>query len=270
MGKWIRRILVLALLAVFLFSVGSIVMILYQYKASDQLYDNIASQYTTQVSAEKQKETPGGQDAAEGAPKVAEVPPISVDFQGLQAENQDVTGWIYCEDTAINYPVVQGEDNDFYLKHNYDRTKRAAGSIFVEAENSANFADSNTILYGHHMKNGSMFACLDKWADQAFYESHPVMWLLTPTQDYKIILFSGYTTSATSDTYTIFRGAGEELDAYLEKCRKQSNFEADIELDREAHYVLLSTCAYVFDNARTVLHGMMVPVDSAGGVPFQK
>ena len=93
------------------------------------------------------------------------------------------------------------------------------------------------------------------------------MWLLTPEQDYKIVLFSGYTTSATSDTYTIFEGPSQELDAYLAKCREQSDFSMEVELDSEGRYVLLSTCAYVFDNARYVLHGMLVPVDSAGGVP---
>ena len=118
------------------------------------------------------------------------------------------------------------------------------------------------------MKNGSMFAGLDKWADQEYYEEHPVMWLLTPEQDFKVLLFSGYTTSATSDTYTIFTGPAEEIDDYLRKSVSQSDFQANVVLYREARYVLLSTCAYVFDNARYVLHGVLVPVDSAGGAPL--
>ena len=119
------------------------------------------------------------------------------------------------------------------------------------------------------MKNGSMFATLDHWAEQEYYEGHPVMWLLTPEQDYKIVLFSGYTTSASSDTYAIFDGPCQELDAYLIKCRSQSDFSAEVELEGDSRYVLLSTCAYVFDNARFVLHGKLVPVDSAGGVPLR-
>lgn len=285
MKKWIIRIIMLAVLAVFLFSVTSIVVVMRQYEESDQLYSRIAEQYTTYTSgASEGGQEAGAQDGswtaagsgtaagpgtAAGSGTAAglgtgDAPPIAVDFQGLKTVNGDVCGWIYCEGTPIDYPVVQGEDNALYLRHNYEGSYNTAGSIFVEASNRPGFADSNTIIYGHHMKNGSMFACLDHWADQAFYEAHPVMWLLTPEQDYKIVLFSGYTTSATSDTYTIFQGPGGELDDYLARCREQSDFRADVEPDGEGRYVLLSTCAYVFDNARYVLHGMLVPVDSAG------
>ncbi len=269
MGKWIRRILVLVLLAVFLFSVTSIVIILYQYKVSDELYDNAAAQFTMQLPADEREAEEAAQGGEPSGAEVTETAPIRVDFQGLQSVNGDVAGWIYCEDTPINYPVVLGEDNDFYLMHNFDGTGSASGSIFIEAENRPGFADSNTIIYGHHMKNGSMFATLDHWAEQEYYEGHPVMWLLTPEQDYKIVLFSGYTTSASSDTYAIFDGPCQELDAYLIKCRSQSDFSAEVELEGDSRYVLLSTCAYVFDNARFVLHGKLVPVDSAGGVPLR-
>lgn len=271
MGKWIRRIIMLILLAVFLFSVISIAIILYQYKVSDQLYESTASQYTMQGTAGGGEST-GTQTSQEeeNVPDERETAPVIVDFEGLQAVCGDVAGWIYCEDTPINYPVVLGEDNDYYLRRNFDGTASASGSIFIEAANRPGFVDSNTIIYGHHMKNGSMFAVLDKWADQEYYEEHPVMWLLTPEQDYKIVLFAGYTTSAYSDTYVIFQGPSGELDAWLEKCKAQSDFEAELELEGDARYVLLSTCAYVFDNARYVLHGKLVPVDSAGGVPLEK
>lgn len=272
MGKWIRRAVILVLLAVFLYSAGTVAVILYQYHVTDQLYEDIASQYTIQgggngsVPAEGQQ----GTEAALNRDTMGEAAPIAVDFAGLQAANEDVTGWIYCEDTPINYPVVQGTDNDYYLRHSYDGADSASGSIFVEAENRTDFRDANTIIYGHHMKNGSMFASLDQWADQEYYETHSTMWLLTPEQDYKIVLFSGYTTAAGSDSYMIFSDACEEMNAYLEKCRAMSDFQAELDLDGEARYVLLSTCAYVFDNARYVLHGMLVPVDSAGGVPFSE
>ena len=268
MGKWIRRTVMAVLLAVFLFSAGSILVIMNQYRISDQLYDDIASQYTHEREAGEKQETGGREEQTGENGPAAERAPITVDLEGLLAANDEVVGWIYCEDTPINYPVVRGEDNDYYLRHSYDGKGSAAGSIFVEAANQAGFADSNTIIYGHHMKNGSMFAGLDKWADQEYYEEHPVMWLLTPEQDFKVLLFSGYTTSAASDTYTIFTGPAEEIDDYLRKSVSQSDFQANVVLYREARYVLLSTCAYVFDNARYVLHGVLVPVDSAGGAPL--
>ena len=167
--------------------------------------------------------------------------------------------------------MLQGTDNDYYLHHTYDGKSSISGSIFADANNRPDFADSNTVIYGHHMKNKSMFATISNWAEQDYYEEHPVMWLLTPRQDYKIVLFSEYTTSAYSDTYVMYPEACPEMDEYLKRAAQSSNFQSDIqtngELTGDAHYVLLSTCAYVFDNARDVLHGKLVPVNSIGGVP---
>lgn len=244
-------------LAVFLFCGASILLITSQYRNDERLYFITAEQYTKNTVP---KGDSSDEETADGEEKEIEIAPISVDFESLQAVNSDVIGWIYCEDTPINYPVLQAGDNDAYLRHNYERKYSTAGSIFVDAANRTGFVDSNTIIYGHHMRNGSMFACLDMWEDQEFYEEHPVMWLLTPEQNYKIVLFSGYGTSAYSDTYTIFTGPCKELDEYLENCVKQSDFKADVETDPEGYYVLLTTCAYMFENARYVLHGMLIPV----------
>lgn len=266
MGRWIRRILVIVLVAVFAFSVTYIAVTYFQYRENDRLYEEMTDRFVSMAGSPAGGSGQDGEGgpAREDAPE-EELPPITVDFQGLLESNADIIGWLYCEDTPINYPVLKGEDNDQYLRHSYDGAYNMAGSIFVEELNRGDFQDSNTIIYGHHMKNGSMFAVLDKWVDQEFYESHPAMWLLTPERDYRIDLFSSYTTSAYSETYTVFEGACEELDRYLAQCLEKSVFQADVELDGEARYVVLSTCAYVFDNARNVVHGKLVPVDSAGG-----
>lgn len=286
MRKWLFRIAAVFLLGIFLIAVVSIVGILYQYHVSERLYDDIAAQYAHNAGGSGDgKDNGGKEDGADafgmegdrGMENLADAPPITVDFAGLTDLNSDIVGWIYCEGTAINYPVLQCGDNDYYLRRSYDGAYNAAGSIFVEELNRPVFEDSNTIIYGHHMKNGStMFADLDKWSDQDFYEEHSFIWLLTPQQDYKIVLFSGYTTSAYSETYTIFTGPGAELDEYLEKCVAASDFQADEEIVQTAEeiiqaqtgekprYVLLSTCSYAFDNARYVLHGLLVPVGSTG------
>jgi len=194
--------------------------------------------------------------------------PVKVDFDSLKAVNNDVKGWIYCEDTIINYPVLYGETNDKYLRHTYDGEYNIAGSIFIETNNKPDLSDSNTIIYGHHMNDGSMFYGLDHWHLQEYYNTHPIMWLLTPKQDYIIVLFSGYTANAYSDTYTIFYDLDEKFDEYIKEALTKSDFKADVVLPSDGKYVLLSTCAYVFDGARYVLHGLLVPVDSAGGVPI--
>lgn len=197
------------------------------------------------------------------------VAPIRVDFEKLQSLNSDIIGWIYCEGTVIDYPVLQGATNDTYLHTLYTGEEQPSGSIFVDAANLPGFLDNNTIIYGHNMKDESMFGTLEEWQDQEYFDAHPCMWLLTPEQDYRVDLFSACLVSARHDTYTIFRGTGPELTAYLQHARDISKVESAVETDPNGRYVLLSTCAYtVYDDARSVVHGLLVPVDSAGGVPL--
>lgn len=276
MGKKIRLILIIVLLGIFAFSAWSIGKVLYQYQVSEQLYENAAEQFTSLNSGSGVKGEPG---LAQGAPGAGtegtgtegagpagdgaggDGAPITVDFEGLWEVTEDVIGWIYCEGTTINYPVLKGKDNNTYLRHAYDGSYSEAGCIFIEEKNRSGFADSNTIVYGHNMNDGSMFADLKKWAEEDFYKEHPVIWLLTPEQNYRIELFACYVTSGYSDTYTIFTGPCSELDEYLKKCAEQSVYRTEVELDPKARYVVLSTCSYVFDDARTVLHGMLVPAE---------
>lgn len=275
MVKWIRRIIVILLVAVFAFSVTYIVVTYLEYRKNDMLYEDMAERFigAAPAGAQEREKSAGSGGTVDDAGKTGDTAgekerltaPVTVDFQGLKEVNEDIIGWLYCEGTPINYPVLQGEDNDQYLRHSYDGSYNMAGSIFVEELNRSDFQDYNTIIYGHHMKNGSMFAALQKWQDQAFYEEHPVMWLLTPERDYRIDLFSAYTTSAYAETYTVFQGPGEEFEQYLEKCAGQSEVCSDVELDSQGRYVLLSTCAYAFEDARHVLHGRLIPADSAGG-----
>ncbi len=253
--------------AVFLAAIWNIASILSAYRQGEQLYTETAAQYVQErVQADasaptQQTQTTEATASGSLTPEDATEPPISVDFDSLQSVNPEVVGWLYCPDTAINYPVLQGTDNEYYLHHLYDGTYNSSGSNFVDCNNSAGFADANTVLYGHHMKNGSMFAGLQKFADQTYYEAHPVMWLLTPETNYKILLLSGYTTSADSDAYTIFTQPGQAWEDYLAQGLAQSDFTAAVDTGGAEKLITLSTCAYSFEDARYVLHGVMVAVE---------
>ena len=201
MKKRILRVIFAVLLLIFIGSVGGILFIQKQYKDNERLYAQASEKYTT----------PGKIDES------GQAAPIVVDFDKLCRENEDVTGWIYCEGTPIDYPVMHGDDNDYYLHHAYDGAYSVSGSIFTDSGNREGFVDSNTIIYGHNMNDGSMFACLTKWSDQKYYKKHPVIWLLTPERDYRIDLFSGYTTSAYAETYTMFQEPCAEMYAYIFK-----------------------------------------------------
>ena len=282
MRKGIRRVLIGALLVVFLVCAGCLAKIGLQYRSSRKVYSDAVSAYTKPSSGGG---TGSASSAGTGAGQVGDdtpdapdettddksgliCAPIEVDFDALMQEGADVFAWIYCEDTIINYPVVWGRDNQLYLWKNYRGEEDPCGSIFSDASNIKGVVDANIILYGHHMQDKSMFAILEKWEEQEFYDEHPVMWLLTPEQDYRIDLFSCYVTPGDSETYTIYREGGENFNEYLRKAQSYSQFSSPVVLDPDAHYVVLSTCAYSFYLARTVVHGMLVPVDSAGGVPL--
>lgn len=238
------------------------------YQKEREAYRQAAMQYVAEqlaknaLQAEEDATLTVVGETYEALPEPIEYAPITVDFEALLEEAPDAIGWLYCEGTNINYPVVQGKDNDQYLRHNFRGEAATAGSIFLESANSPGFMDSNNILYGHHMRNGTMFAHLSDWAEQEFYDEHPVMWLLTPEQDYKIVLFSGYVTPSVSDTYAVYQGPSTYFDAYLDKVLGQSDFvPADgISLERDARYVVLSTCNYTYQDARYALHGKLVPV----------
>ena len=279
MKKNIRTILIAAFGVFFLLCAARVVMVKLPYWKGRHVYNSTSQQYTEQsgstddgTSADSAENNAAAglytekAAAGETGPVLA---PIKVDFKALKSVNDDVVGWIYCEGTQINYPVLQGETNDTYIRTLYTGEGHPSGSIFVDANNLAGFADNNTIIYGHHMADGAMFGTLEDWREQEYFDAHPCMWLLTPEQDYRVELFSAYLVEASHDTYTIFRGSGPEFAAYLQRVVRDSAVKADVETDPEAHYVLLSTCAYtLYDDARTVIHGRLVPVDSAGGVPL--
>lgn len=252
--KWIYRALIVLFAAVFLYAAYQLYTIFHGYNVGVKTYEESAEIFVTQTTPEE-----NGDTSASGVEP--EEPGMVVDFDALRAVNDDVIGWLYCPGTVINYPVAQGTDNDYYLYHLYDGTWNSAGTLFVDYENNDGFSDANILIYGHHMKNKTMFRCLDGYQTQEYYEEHPVMWLLTPTQNYKVVLFSSYITPSDSDTYTLYSEADEALYTYLEACKEQSDFTCDVNVREYTKFVVLSTCNFDYDGARYVVHGALQPVD---------
>lgn len=252
MGAWIRGVLAGVLALVFIGSSGVVLFVWHQYSVSAEKYSMASASYTAKVTD----------------PIYA---PITVDFDELCKVNEDVVGWLYCEDTVIDYPVMHGETNDEYLRHDYTGEYNVNGSLFVAADNAPGFTDPNNIIYGHHMSTGTMFATLEDWGDQAYYEEHPVMWLLTPERDYQVVLVSGHHIDAYDEMYDITHTRDAAFNRMLSRALEMSDFTPaeGVTATKQDTYIMLSTCAYIFDGARYTLHGKLVPVDSAGGVPLR-
>ena len=254
----LSRILILVLAcAVFLFSGYQILAYFTENRSGEQLQQELIDQAVA-VATEPEQTAP-----AESVPSTTESverPPISVDFAVLQAQNPDIVGWIYSEGTVINYPILQGVDNDQYLRRLYDGTKSTLGSIFLDFRNLSDFSDLNSLVYGHNIRSGQMFASLSAYREQEYYEEHPVMWLLTPDKSYRIDLIAGMVVPSDSEVYEIY-SYPEDLQAGLEYVLANSTFDAgDVDAAAVERIVTLSTCSYDYNDARYVVIGSLIEV----------
>ena len=185
---------------------------------------------------------------------------ITVDFESLWEINPDITGWLYMEALDINYPIVQGADNDEYLYTSVMGTANSGGSIFMDAGNDAEFKDPHTLIYGHNMKDGSMFGSLKKLYDQdKIDELNTVLcfWIITPEAKYRYDVFSIHTVDAAGDTYTMFSGESDEVGEYMNKMARFTGVELPQRVyNSKDKVVTLSTCTGN-DRYRLVVQGVL-------------
>lgn len=186
--------------------------------------------------------------------------PLTVDFDALQAINSQTVGWISSDTGAINYPVVQGTDNDYYLTHLVDGTYNSNGSIFMDFRNAPDLSDRNTFIYGHNMRNGTMFASLDLYSTPGYPDDHPELLLTTAEGSFSLQVFAGCVVPGNSDLYQLSYRDDEEFAAYIEKVRLMSDFSADVQVSGKDRIITLSTCAYNFDDARYLLFCKLLPM----------
>ena len=137
-------------------------------------------------------------------------------------------------------------------------TENRNGCPFLDVQNRPDFTDDNSIIYGHHMQNGTMFAGISWYEDQSYYDEHPIMYLMTPSATYRIELFSGYITTMDSSAYMQNFGSIRDQTDWLKEVSSRSDFRANLEISAHDRVITLSTCAYRYENARYVLHGKLM------------
>ena len=229
------NIIMICLAAIMVVSGFKVFTILKNYKADRNVYDKIA-------------------EAAGDIEK-------GVDFDALRKINPDVIGWLVYDDTPINYPVVQGENNDVYLSMLFDRTWGGCGTLFADALTEAPFKQFNTIIYGHHMRDGSMFACLKSLKDPAWTADHPKLKLYTPDGDYYLEVWAFLNEPSDSDIYLTNIKSKEKKAEYITLAEELASYTTDVEVNTSDRLVLLSTCAYEYQNARYIVVCKMVPME---------
>lgn len=186
-----------------------------------------------------------------------------VDWKALKKVNPDVQGWLYQKGTVINYPVVQGTDNDTYLHTRFDKQWSGGGTLFVDCRMEKDFKGFNSIIYGHHMKDGSMFRSIRGYTkEDGYYDKHKTLELATPHGNYHLVVFSAFITKATDeDTYKMTYDEAEKQ-AYIDRAWERSELPItrdSVDVTKNDRLVTLSTCTYDYEEARYILMCKMVP-----------
>ena len=187
---------------------------------------------------------------------------LDIDFAGLKKRNPDIAAWLVFEHTDqvhINYPVFYSGDNEKYLRHDIDGNYHIAGCIFLEGQNTPDFSDYHSIIYGHNMRNTTMFGDLKRYKkEEGFYEKNPEFLIYTEKKIFRYRIFSYYDTDADSDVYTVGYAPGEEYQSYLDRLTEASRKDTGIHPDSSQKVVTLSTCSEAGSNQRFVVHGVCV------------
>ncbi|MDO4647456.1 MAG: class B sortase [Eubacteriales bacterium] len=244
-------IVLIVALSILAYSGYQLFTILDNYRRTDQEYNHLNKDYTkkkgtTTALTEDPDVWPRFEDA--------EVP-LEIDWASLKAINPDVVGWIYVEaEEGISYPICWRKgDDDYYLHRSYEGNYLYAGAIFLEGLNMPDFADPISIVYGHNMKNGSMFASLKNLKEQETYQKNPYFWILTPNGNYRYHIYSVFQTSPYSEVYQLFAKRGSKFLAWEQAMQNASEVTNIVPLFEDDSTVILSTCESDHEHRNVVI-----------------
>lgn len=219
------------------------------YHESDKTYQDL-KKYTASSESES---TDGSQ---------VEEDTFQVDHASLSAVNSDYVGWIRMKNSYIDYPMVQGTDNEYYLDHLYTKEYNYVGSVFLDCNSARDFSDKNTVIYAHNVKNGTMFMEIAKFEDPSYYADHNVIELYTPDADYLAYPVAGILTTGSDDYVSYNFASNEEFMNYVNRFKNNSTFTSDTDISEEDQTVLFSTCSYSLNDGRYALLCKLVRKDA--------
>lgn len=248
MKKVLQTILILFFLGMFLVSGYFIFDYFWQSAKQELLYssltDVIEEAQNKQVSSAESEEDPMLDALAE-----------------LSKQNDDLVGWIRMEDTNVNYPVVQSIDEpNFYLHHDFEKNEANFGCPYLQENCDIDKPSDNLVVYGHHMKDGSMFADLEKYSDEEFFKAHPTFDFYTLTKGYTYEIIAVFKTTATVGDDSAFyyhefvdAASPEDFDEYVSTCKAHSLYDTGVTASYGDTLLTLSTCDYTRTNGRMVV-----------------
>lgn len=183
---------------------------------------------------------------------------VEKEEENLYDKYEDYRGWIKIDNININYPIVQGKDNSFYLDKDINKNYLSSGSIFMNYLNHG-FNDENTVLFGHHMRNKTMFAQLKKYKEKEFfYGDNDIVIEVENDKVLKYKVFSAYVTDAKDNYIKTNFDDKDQYKEFLEDIKNKSQYKSDIDVNENDKIITLSTCSYEFNDARMVVHGKLL------------
>lgn len=278
-GDVIRFLLMIIALGVFLYSGWTLYGFYKDYKQSADEYEHLESSYLAEeetgsenydaledddtLKDEAAVQSITGKELVNRVENGREITvPVMknpIDFEQLQSVNEDIVGWLRIRGLGISYPVVQGEDNDYYLHRTFERTDNFAGCIFMNCDNDSDLSDQNTIIYGHNMKDGSMFGKLKNYNEEDVYQKSKYFWIYTPDLIYQYRIFSASIVNKTGLTYQIMF-TEDEFNQFVNQAFSSSVVDnSGLSVTREDRVVTLSTCTGD-DSTRFVVVGKLAQI----------
>lgn len=252
-----RSLIILILAAIMLVSGGLSFKRYMEDRKAKAEYDRLAelARETTAPSETEAPETVPQETEPEEEPYVS-----PINFADLMEENPDTIGWIRVPDTNIDYPIVQGTDNDFYLNHDFYGKESIGGAIYLDFESQGDFVGRNNILYGHNMKNGSMFKDVVRYKDEEYFKEHQYFSVYTPDREIKLKAVACYYGEAQPIVRKTRFKSQESFDAFVHEMIKPCSYAEDVTYPARTLYTLV-TCSYEINDARTFLFAVEVDED---------
>lgn len=252
-GRVVSSIILVVALAVIAYSGYQLFMIFKGYHDGRSEYEKIRDIATEEDDGEDTKDAAdsGDENSDDG---------FSVDFNALKAINSDVIGWIRFapQPETINYPIVKGTDNSEYLHRTFSANENTLGAIFLNYENASDFTDRNSIIYGHRMNDGSMFAHLQDYDTKSFWESNPYFYIYTV--DGRKLTYHVVMAGEVSDESSMYQFQFPDDAAYLNflnAAKSMAFYDTGIQVTTQQKVVTLSTCTRAGDSNRIVVMGVL-------------
>lgn len=230
-----------------------------EYRAGINEYRDLEQYVEVVEETESTSQAEEGEQAEQQETKESVIPvSLEIDFDQLKEINGDLVGWLYYEPLDISYPIVRGDDNDYYTHYTFENEKNSSGAIFMDFLNKPNMDNYNTIIYGHNMRNGTMFGSLKKLLnDDSIIEEDPYFYIFTEDQAFMYEIASVYITTSESDTYNLIETQEDQQD-YINYILEVSTWLWDKEITSSDKIVTLSTCHGLHSTNRTVVHGVLI------------